>query len=70
MSDQLRALGIDLMELVRVVALQPDMFVVGNVVSRARLARWRRNSLMGALVKPALHQRSQWLAEHVLQTAM
>ena len=40
MSDQLRALGIDLIEGFSAdqMALQPDMYVVGNVVSRARLA--------------------------------
>ena len=40
MSDQLRALGIELIEGFGAdqLALQPDMFVVGNVVSRARLA--------------------------------
>ena len=40
MSDQLRALGIELIEGFGAdqPALQPDMFVVGNVVSRARLA--------------------------------
>ena len=39
MSDQLRALGIDLIEgySAEQLKLQPDMFVVGNVVSRARL---------------------------------
>ncbi len=39
MSDQLRALGIELIEGYGVdqLALKPDMFVVGNVVSRARL---------------------------------
>ena len=39
MSDQLRALGIDLIEGFGAdqLALKPDMFVIGNVVSRARL---------------------------------
>ena len=39
MSDQLRALGIDLIEGfgAEQTALRPDMYVVGNVVSRARL---------------------------------
>ena len=38
MSDQLRALGIDLIEGfgVEQLALQPDMYVVGNTVSRSR----------------------------------
>src|ERR1700709_1458795 len=40
MSDQLRALGIELIEGYGAdqMALAPDVFVVGNVVSRARLA--------------------------------
>ena len=40
MSDQLRALGIELVEGygAEQLALRPDVFVVGNVVSRARLA--------------------------------
>ena len=40
MSDQLRALGIELIEGygIEQLALRPDVFVVGNVVSRARLA--------------------------------
>lgn len=40
MSDQLRSLGIDLIEGFGAdqLALSPDVFVVGNVVSRARLA--------------------------------
>ncbi|MBP9149334.1 MAG: UDP-N-acetylmuramate:L-alanyl-gamma-D-glutamyl-meso-diaminopimelate ligase, partial [Rhodoferax sp.] len=40
MSDQLRALGIDLIEGygTEQLSLKPDVFVVGNVVSRARLA--------------------------------
>ena len=47
MSDQLRALGIELIEGFGAdqLALQPDMFVVGNVVSRARLADGRETSL-------------------------
>ena len=38
MSDQLRALGIDLIEGYGAdqMALRPDVFVIGNVVSRAR----------------------------------
>ena len=40
MSDQLRALGIELIEGYSAdqLALKPDMFVGGNVVSRARVA--------------------------------
>ena len=40
MSDQLRDLGIDLVEgfAADQMRFQPDMYVIGNVVSRARLA--------------------------------
>ena len=40
MSDQLRALGIELIEGYSAdqLAFEPDVFVIGNVVSRARLA--------------------------------
>jgi UDP-N-acetylmuramate: L-alanyl-gamma-D-glutamyl-meso-diaminopimelate ligase len=40
MSDQLRALGIELIEGYSAdqLASKPDMFVIGNVVSRVRLA--------------------------------
>ena len=40
MSDQLRSLGIDLIEGFSAdqLSLGPDVFVVGNVVSRSRLA--------------------------------
>ena len=40
MSDQLRGLGIELIEGYSAdqMALSPDVFVIGNVVSRARLA--------------------------------
>ena len=40
MSDQLRSLGIELIEGYDAtqLSLKPDMFVVGNVVSRARTA--------------------------------
>ena len=39
MSDQLRQLGIELIEGYGAdqIALQPDMYVIGNVVSRKRL---------------------------------
>ena len=39
MSNQLRALGIELIEGYRAdqMAFEPDVFVIGNVVSRARL---------------------------------
>ena len=39
MSDQLRSLGIDLIEGfgVEQLALNPDLFVIGNVISRSQL---------------------------------
>jgi UDP-N-acetylmuramate: L-alanyl-gamma-D-glutamyl-meso-diaminopimelate ligase len=72
MSDQLRSLGIDLIEGfgVEQLALQPDVWVVGNVVSRARLADGSaRFPLMEAILDQGLRYTSgpQWLAEHVLQ---
>ncbi len=72
MSDQLRALGIELIEGfgAEQLALQPDMFVVGNVVSRARLADGSpKFPLMEAVLDAGLPYTSgpQWLAEHVLQ---
>ncbi len=72
MSDQLRALGIDLMEGFDAdqLALQPDLFVVGNVVSRAHLADGTpKFPLMEAILDAGLPYTSgpQWLAEHVLQ---
>ena len=72
MSDQLRALGIELIEGYGAdqVQLQPDMFVVGNVVSRVRLADGSpKFPLMEAILDQGLPYTSgpQWLAEHVLQ---
>jgi UDP-N-acetylmuramate: L-alanyl-gamma-D-glutamyl-meso-diaminopimelate ligase len=72
MSDQLRSLGIDLIEGfgVEQLALKPDVWVVGNVVSRARLADGTpRFPLMEAILDQGLRYTSgpQWLAEHVLQ---
>lgn len=72
MSDQLRALGIDLIEGFGAdqLALQPDMFVVGNVVSRARTADGTpKFPLMEAIMDSGAAYTSgpQWLAEHVLQ---
>ncbi len=64
MSDQLRALGIDLIEgyTPDQLALKPDLFVIGNVVSRG-------NPLMEAILDAGLPYTSgpQWLAENVLQ---
>ncbi len=72
MSDQLRALDIELIEDYggQQLRLRPDMFVVGNVVSRARLADGRpRFALMEAILDAGLPYTSgpQWLAENVLQ---
>jgi UDP-N-acetylmuramate: L-alanyl-gamma-D-glutamyl-meso-diaminopimelate ligase len=72
MSDQLRALGIDLIEGfgTEQLAFKPDVWVVGNVVSRARLADGTpRFALMEAILDQGLRYTSgpQWLAEHVLQ---
>ena len=72
MSDQLRALDIALIEGFGAdqMALQPDMFVVGNVVSRARLADGSpKFPLMEAILDAGAPYTSgpQWLAEHVLQ---
>ena len=64
MSDQLRALGIDLIEGFGAdqLSLKPDLFVVGNVVTRG-------NPLMEAVLDAGAPYTSgpQWLAEHVLQ---
>jgi UDP-N-acetylmuramate: L-alanyl-gamma-D-glutamyl-meso-diaminopimelate ligase len=63
MSDQLRALGIDLIEGFSAdqMALKPDVFVIGNVVTRG-------NALMEAILDAGAAYTSgpQWLAEHVL----
>jgi UDP-N-acetylmuramate: L-alanyl-gamma-D-glutamyl-meso-diaminopimelate ligase len=71
MSDQLRALGIDLIEGFGAdqLSLSPDMFVVGNVVSRARLPDGSpKFPLMEAILDAGKAYTSgpQWLAEHVL----
>ncbi len=72
MSDQLRALGIELIEGFGAdqMALKPDTYVVGNVVSRARLADGTpKFPLMEAILDAGAPYTSgpQWLAEHVLQ---
>jgi UDP-N-acetylmuramate: L-alanyl-gamma-D-glutamyl-meso-diaminopimelate ligase len=72
MSDQLRALGIELIEGfgAEQMTLQPDVFVVGNVVSRARLPEGTpKFPLMEAILDAGAPYTSgpQWLAEHVLQ---
>ena len=64
MSDQLRALGIELIEGFDAaqIALRPDLWVVGNVVSRG-------NPLMEAILEARLPLTSgpQWLSEQVLR---
>ena len=72
MSDQLRTLGIELIEGfgAEQMALQPDMYVVGNVVSRARREDGTpKFPLMEAILDRGAPYTSgpQWLAEHVLQ---
>ena len=72
MSDQLRALGIELIEGYGTdqLDLAPDVFVVGNVVSRARLPDGSpKYPLMEAILDAGAPYTSgpQWLAEHVLQ---
>ena len=72
MSEQLRALGIDLVEGYGAdqLAFNPDVFVVGNVVSRTHLADGTpKYPLMEAILNAGLPYTSgpQWLAEHVLQ---
>jgi UDP-N-acetylmuramate: L-alanyl-gamma-D-glutamyl-meso-diaminopimelate ligase len=64
MSDQLRALGIELVEGYGAdqLALKPDLFVIGNVVTRG-------NPLMEAILDAGAAYASgpQWLADHMLQ---
>lgn len=64
MSDQLRQAGIELIEgfAVDQLALNPDVFVVGNAISRG-------NPLLEAILDRGLAYVSgpQWLAENVLQ---
>jgi len=72
MSDQLRALDIDLIEGYSAdqLSLKPDVFVIGNVVSRARLADGNpKFPLMEAILDAGLTYTSgpQWLSEHILQ---
>ena len=63
MSEQLRALGIELIEGFGAdqLTLKPDVFVIGNVVTRG-------NALMEAILDAGAAYTSgpQWLAEHVL----
>ena len=71
MSEQLRALGIELIEGYGAdqLALKPDVFVVGNVVSRARLPDGQAKfPLMEAILNAGAAYTSgpQWLADHLL----
>ena len=64
MSTQLQAQGIELIEGFDVdqLALNPDLYVIGNVVSRG-------NPLMEAILNRGLRYTSgpQWIGEHILQ---
>lgn len=64
MSDQLRGAGIELIEGFdpAQLSLKPDVFVIGNAVSRG-------NPLLEAILDAGLPYVSgpQWLAEHILQ---
>ncbi|MFG6447229.1 UDP-N-acetylmuramate:L-alanyl-gamma-D-glutamyl-meso-diaminopimelate ligase [Roseateles sp. BYS180W] len=68
MSTQLQQLGIELISGfgVEQLALKPDLFVIGNVVTRSAEGRF---PLMEAILEQGLPYTSgpQWLAEHVLQ---
>ena len=71
MSDQLRALGIELIEGYGAdqLAFNPDVFVIGNVVSRGHLADGTaKYPLMEAILNSGLPYTSgpQWLSGHVL----
>ena len=72
MSDQLKALGIELVEGFGVdqMQLKPDLYVIGNVVSRSRLPSGEpKFPLMEAILESGAPYTSgpQWLSEHVLQ---
>jgi UDP-N-acetylmuramate: L-alanyl-gamma-D-glutamyl-meso-diaminopimelate ligase len=72
MSDQLRALGIDLIEGydTEQLGLKPDLFVIGNVVSRVHSAAGLpKYPLMDAIMDAGAPYTSgpQWLAEHILR---
>ncbi|MDO8373914.1 MAG: UDP-N-acetylmuramate:L-alanyl-gamma-D-glutamyl-meso-diaminopimelate ligase [Polaromonas sp.] len=71
MSDQLRALGIELIEGYGAdqMAFAPDVFVVGNVVSRAHDASGKpKFPLMEAILNAGVPYTSgpQWLSGHLL----
>eukprot|EP01136_Pigoraptor_vietnamica_P001561 Opistho-1_new@28364 len=68
MSEQLEALGIELITGygAKQMALKPDLFVIGNVVTRSAEGRF---PLMEAILDAGAPYTSgpQWLAENVLQ---
>lgn len=68
MSEQLRALDIELIEGYGAdqLALKPDLYVIGNVVTRSRPQDY---ALMEAILDAGADYTSgpQWLAEHVLR---
>jgi UDP-N-acetylmuramate: L-alanyl-gamma-D-glutamyl-meso-diaminopimelate ligase len=71
MSDQLEALGIELIEGYGAdqLALQPDVFVIGNVVSRQHLPDGTpKFPLMEAILEAGARYTSgpQWMSEHIL----
>ncbi len=73
MSDQLRGLGIELIEGYGAdqIKLNPDLWVIGNVVSRAHLeSNTPKFPLMEAILELGLPYTSgpQWLSEHILHT--
>ena len=79
MSDQLRALGIELIEGygTQQLALQPDVFVVGNIVSRARLvdnpnahSTGHPQTSPAYLVGSAAHERASGEAKYPLMEAI
>ena len=72
MSHQLEALGIELIEGFDAdqMKLKPDLYVIGNVVSRSRLPSGEpKFPLMEAILESGAAYTSgpQWLSEHVLQ---
>lgn len=72
MSEQLQALGIELIEGFDEAQMQlhPDLYVIGNVVSRARLPDGSpKFPLMEAILDAGAPYTSgpQWLSEHILQ---
>jgi UDP-N-acetylmuramate: L-alanyl-gamma-D-glutamyl-meso-diaminopimelate ligase len=72
MSHQLEALGIELIEGFDIdqLKLKPDLYVIGNVVSRSRLPSGEpKFPLMEAILESGAPYTSgpQWLSEHVLQ---